>query len=93
MPQPRTPLKDAVFPIELFASMPEADSGDYISRVRWRDRDGNEGQSSIGAIVRLVDHGAVVTVAGNPTRVVEVGKCRFIVVDASDAPIRKLPGW
>jgi hypothetical protein len=93
MARPKTPLKSAVFPIELVASMPEAGTSDYVGTVRWRDCNGKEGQSSIGAIVNHVDRGYVVTIAGSPTSVVEVGKRRRLIVDASDAPIRNLPGW
>lgn len=50
MTRPSTPMRDAVLPLELTAAKLAGESTDRVAAVRWRDTDGQEGQSSVGEI-------------------------------------------
>jgi hypothetical protein len=93
MAQPNTPIHKVAWPIELTAVQVVPDSDIDINALRWRDADGQEGQSSVGEIVHQVDAGLVVQVDVRPAEVVELGGRRRLVIEGKTGPILALPRW
>jgi hypothetical protein len=91
--RPTTPIREAVWPIELIESQLATTSDKHLNALRWRDADGQEGQSSVGEIVYQVEHGSDVRVGGAAVDVAEQGDGRWLLVDGSPDALLALPHW
>jgi hypothetical protein len=93
MTRPSTPIRDAVWPLELTAAKLAGESPDRVAAVRWRDAEGQEGQSSVGEIAHQIADGREVRVAGIAAEIAEDGANRWLVVGGRLDPLLALPSW
>jgi len=93
MTRPSTPIRDALWPLELTAAKLTREGTDRVAAVRWRDAAGQEGQSSTGEIAHQMADGREVRVAGIVAEIAEDGANRWLVVEGRLDPLLALPSW